>query len=106
MGGIFFIVSSQFLELCTIPGLHHGRKIVGTYRLLTNKRQETYAKVFRKLQHLTNIVVPHSIMIDFELRMIAALNKKYPLLPRKFVYFIFRKAYNGMPKKLGSLNVI
>lgn len=87
MSGIFFIVSSQFLELCTIPGFHHGRKIVGTYRLLTNKRQETYAKVFRQLQHLTNIAVPHSIMIDFEQRMIAALNQKYPLLPRKACLF-------------------
>ena len=74
MDGTFSTVPPQFLQLYTIHGLHHGRNVVGAYCLLTNKRQETYTEVLRQLQHLTNNAVPHSIIIDLEQGMIAALN--------------------------------
>ena len=48
-----------------IHGTHHVRDVVGTYSLFRNKRPETYTGKFTQLKHLTNNVIPHTIMIDF-----------------------------------------
>ena len=87
LNGTFSTVPPQFLQLCTIHGTHHLRNVVGTYCLLTHKHQETYAEVLRQLKHLTNNVVPHSIMDDFEPPLI-----KISFSPTKSVYSIFLKA--------------
>ena len=66
MYGTFSTIPPQFLQLYTIHGIHHVRNVVRTYRLLGNKRQETYTEKLKQLKHLTNNVIPHSIMIGFK----------------------------------------
>ena len=72
--GTFSTVPPQFLQLYTIHGIHHVRHIVGTYCLLRNKRRETYPEKLRQLKHLTNNVIPHSIVTDFYQGIIVILN--------------------------------
>ena len=72
--GTFSTLLPQLLQLYTIHGIHHVRNVVGTYCLLRNKRRETYTEKLRQLKHLTNNVIPHSIMIDFCQGIIAILN--------------------------------
>ena len=101
MDGAFSTVPPQFFQLYTIHGLHRSRNVVGAYCLLRNKRQETYVEVLRQLQHLTNNAVSHSIMIDFEQGMIAALCQEYPLLPRKSCLFYLSKSIYRHVQELG-----
>ena len=54
---------------------------------LQTKGLETNAEVLRQLQHLTNNAVGHSILINFEHGMIAALNQEYPFVPQKICLF-------------------
>ena len=54
---------------------------------LQTKGLETNAEVLRQLQHLTNNVVGHSILINFEHGMISALNQEYPFVPQKICLF-------------------
>ena len=101
MDGAFSTIPPQFPQLYTVHGLHHGRDVVGAYCLLTKKLQETYTEVLKQIQHLTNDVVPHSIMIDFEQAMIAALNQEYPLLLRNGCLFHLSKIIYRHVQELG-----
>ena len=100
MYGIFSSVPPQFLQLYTIHGIHHVRNVVGTYCLLRNKRRETYTEKLRQLKHLTNNVIPHSIMIDFYQGIILILNPEYPLVQQKVCLFHLSKSIYQHVKEL------
>ena len=106
MDGTFSTVPPTFLQFYTIHGLYHGRDVAAVYCLLRNKHQGTYIKVLRQLQHLTDNAVPHSIMIDFEQEMTAALNQEYPLLPQTGCLLHLSKSIYLHVQELGSLSVI
>ena len=92
--GAFSTVPSQFRQLYTIHGTHHVRNVVGTYCLLRSKYWETYTDKLRQLKHLTNNVIPHSIMIDFYQGIIVALNQEYPLVQQNvWVFHVSRSIY-------------
>ena len=54
MDGTFLTVPPQLAQLYAVRGLSHGRLIVGTYRLLPNKRLGTYNKFLTQISNLTN----------------------------------------------------
>ena len=101
-------VPHQLIQLYAIHGINYVRNVVGAYCLLTNKSQETDAEVLRQLENLTNNVVPHSIIIDFEQHVIAALNQRYPLVPqkglslKKVLFYLSKKANACVFKNFGS----
>ena len=45
MAGTFLTVPPQLTQLYTIHGLRHGKNVVVTYCLLTNKRQNIYVEI-------------------------------------------------------------
>ena len=85
----------QFKKLAThqslIHGIYHVRNVVEAYCLLTKRRPETYAEVFRQLEHLTDNIVPHSLMIGSEQGTIATLNQEYHLVPHNLCLFHLSK---------------
>ena len=78
MDGTFKSSPLQFTQWYTIHGLSAGRKVVGAYALLPDKRMMTYAEMLTQIQRLTNNVVTQSVMRDFELSMLEALTQIYP----------------------------
>ena len=64
----------QFMQLYTVHGLTNHRNIVGAYTLLPNKSRATYVEMLTKVQRVTHNAIPHSLMTDFESRMLSALN--------------------------------
>ena len=97
----FSPVLPQFLQLNTIHWIRHVRNVVGTYCLLRNKRGETYTEKLRQLKHLTNDVIPHSIMTDFYQDIIVILNQEYPLVQHKVCLFHLSKSIHEHVQELG-----
>ena len=101
MCGTFSTISLQFLQLHTIHGIHHVRNVVGTYCLLRNKCRETYTEKLRQLTHLTNNVIPHSIMIDFYQGIMIILNQEHLLVQPKVCLFHLSKSICLYVQELG-----
>ena len=99
--GTFSTVPPQFLQLYAIYGIHHVRNVVGTYCLLRNKCRENYTEKLRQLKHLTNNVIPHSIVIDFYQGIIVILNWEYPLVQQKVCLFHLSKSIYRHVQELG-----
>ena len=91
MDGTFLTVPPQFLQFYNVHGLSHGRRIVGEYGLLPNKRLDIYNEPLTKISNVTNHVNPESIMIDFEQSMMGALDQLYPIVPQKGCFFHLSK---------------
>ena len=70
------------MQLYTVHGLTNHRNIAGAYALLPNKRRPTYVEMLTEVQRLRHSAMPHSLMTDFESRMLCVLNQIYPGIPQ------------------------
>ena len=75
--GIFKVVPSQFFQLYTIHCEKDGYIIPCLYTLLTNKRETTYDKLFKKLIEIQPGLNPSYIMVDFEKAAINTLEENF-----------------------------
>ena len=78
LDGIFKSSPVEFMQLYTVHGLTNHRNIAGAYALLPNKRRPTYVEMLTEVQRLRHSAMPHSLMTDFESRMLCVLNQIYP----------------------------
>ena len=101
MAGTFSTVPPQLTQLYTIHGLRHGKNVVVTYCLLTNKRQNIYVEIRQQVEGLTNNINLQSVMTDFHQAMISALNHEYPMVSRSVCLFYFSKSIYRKVQELG-----
>ena len=78
LDGTFKSSPVQSMQLYTVRVLTNHRNIVGAYALLPNKRRTLYVEMLTEVQRVTHNAMSHSLMIDFESRMLSALNQIYP----------------------------
>ena len=83
--------TEQRRNIKTVQGLTNHRNIVGAYALLSNKRRATYVEMLTEIQRLTHNAMPHSLMADFELIMLSALNQIYAGIPQVVCFFHLTK---------------
>ena len=101
MDGTFSTTTPQFAQLYTVNGLCNGKNIVGAYCLLVNKRMEASVELLSQIHLLTNLVVPGSIMTDFEQCMIGAIAQVYPLTLQTGCLFHSSKSIYRRVQELG-----
>ncbi|XP_068211896.1 uncharacterized protein, partial [Palaemon carinicauda] len=94
--GTFKTVPSIFFQLYTIHGVHSGSIIPLVYALLPNKTQETYKRFLQIVKEKIPTFEPATIMIDFELAMIRAIEHEFPRTKCRGCFFhlcksIYRK---------------
>ena len=82
LDGIFKSSPVEFMQLYTVHGLTNHRNIAGAYALLPNKRRPTYVEMLTEVQRLRHSAMLHSLMTDFESRMLCVLNQIYPGIPQ------------------------
>ena len=70
------------MQLYTVHGLTNHQHIIAAYALLQNKRRATYVEILTEVQRLRHNAMPHSLMTDFELSMLSALNQICPGIPQ------------------------
>ena len=101
MDGTFSTTTPQFAQLYTVHGLCNGKNIVGAYCLLVNKWMEASVELLSQIHLLTNLVVPGSIMTDFEQCMIGAIAQVYPLTLRTGCLFHSSESIYRRVQELG-----
>ena len=83
--GTFKTVPEIFFQLYTVHGISNNRVFPAVYALATNKRQETYERIFEEIQNLAGD--PEDFMIDFERAAKNALETTFPNVDVKGCFF-------------------
>ncbi|XP_068227951.1 uncharacterized protein [Palaemon carinicauda] len=91
--GTFKTVPSIFGQLYTIHGVKSGIIMPLVYALLPNKTEETYKKFLVALKEKIPTFQPLTIMIDFELAMVKAIEQEFPRSQICGCFFIFVRAF-------------
>lgn len=76
--GTFKVCPPLFEQLFTVHALIDGKAVPMVYALLTNKRQDTYRKLFQAMKNLQPLLNPQSVLVDFELASINAVKLVFP----------------------------
>ena len=103
--GTFYTFPQLFYQIFTIHAMKFSRQFPLAYCLLPNKTQETYERTFnllkQKCAELHIELNPTTIMSDFELAIIQAVQLTFPLTTPKGCYFHFCKCLTGKVQTLG-----
>lgn len=76
--GTFKKCPDVFCQIYTLHVIIKNKSIPVIYGLLPNKSKETYFKLFQKIKEFIGDVIPLSIMLDFELAVIQAIEEVFP----------------------------
>jgi hypothetical protein len=76
--GTFKVAPQFFTQVYTVHALVNNRALPMIYVLLNNKQQATYKRVFEKLMEIEPTLRPESIVSDFEISAINAINEVFP----------------------------
>jgi hypothetical protein len=76
--GTFKVAPQFFTQVYTVHALINNRALPMIYVLLNNKQQATYKRVFEKLMEIEPTLRPESIVSDFEISAINAINEVFP----------------------------
>jgi hypothetical protein len=87
--GTFKTVPLLFEQLYTIHCIKNNYSFPCVYALLCNKKKETYTRLIKKLKEFIPDYSPSSILTDFELSMIQAIKREFPVAENKGCFFHF-----------------
>jgi hypothetical protein len=87
--GTFKSVPPLFNQMYTIHGLKYGNVFPAVFILMSNRRKGTYKRVFQALKELQPTLLPVSILTDFELSSMGAIQEEFPLSERRGCFFLF-----------------
>ena len=93
MDGTFDCVPLIYGQLVTIHALVDGICIPCVYALLPDKTQLTYTRLCQELRNINGGLMPHTILIDFEVAIKNSLEHVFPGVTVKGCFFIFLKTY-------------
>ena len=78
MDGTFKVVPQVFYQLFTVHALQADRVIPCVYALLPNKTGQTYRELLRQLLELEQGLRPTSVLTDYEIGAVAAIQEVFP----------------------------
>uniref|UniRef100_A0A6P7GX96 Uncharacterized protein LOC114343419 n=1 Tax=Diabrotica virgifera virgifera TaxID=50390 RepID=A0A6P7GX96_DIAVI len=87
--GTFTCTPLLFGQLYTIHGVQYSNVIPTVFALLPNKTQATYTRLFHELKTLRPGLRPTTIMVDYEIAAINALQQEFPEVRIRGCFFHF-----------------
>ena len=101
MDGTFDCVPLIYGQLVTIHALVDGICIPCVYALLPDKTQLTYTRLCQELRNINGGLMPHTILIDFEVAIKNSLEIKFPTVGAALNYLgVFRRGRFRRPRFL------
>jgi len=91
--GTFSCVPSIFHQLYTIRGINDSKVVPAVYKLLRNKKEDTYKRMFLAIKFLKPQLNPKSMMFDFEKAAMNASKYVFPSINIKGCFIPFKVVY-------------